>query len=428
MSKVRSRFVQDVGILTLANFVKAIISFTQGILVARWLGPELYGVAALVMSVPSLVYTFFDARSSEASIKYLSEFDARGDREKAAAMCRLGYAIDFGIAMLAFIGVLIITPWASHAIVHRPELAWLIVVYATAFLPRSLTGTSYAVLVVHRNFTTIAFISILVTALRFGLILGLVLVGWNVTGVVLGNSIALTLEGLLFGFLAWSCISNSWGRIPWSATWSILRGYRREIGQFLIYNDLNVLIGMIPKQLDLVLLGYFRNPTEVGYYKLARNLVNVVGYIIYPLQSVTYPELARLWGIGDQQSFRKRVQKLAWQIGVPLSLLILSGVTLIPIILPLLVGDVYRPAIIAVQILLIGSATWLAFFWLRPFYLAMANVRQWMIGIILYSLTWLVLSLSIVPIYGHVGMAWCTLIATIAFHAFMGVRVCHGTS
>ena len=40
---LRRRFVQDVGVLTGAHFVGAALSFTQGILVARWLGPEAYG-------------------------------------------------------------------------------------------------------------------------------------------------------------------------------------------------------------------------------------------------------------------------------------------------------------------------------------------------------------------------------------------------
>ena len=87
---IERKFVRDVGVLTIGNGVAAVLSFTQTILVARWLGPELYGVAALVMSYPSLVYTFFDARSSEVSVKYLSEFHARGEHERALAMCKLG--------------------------------------------------------------------------------------------------------------------------------------------------------------------------------------------------------------------------------------------------------------------------------------------------------------------------------------------------
>ena len=59
---VARRFVRDVSVLMAANCVKAALNFVQGILVARWLGPELYGVAALVMVYPGIMHTFFDAR------------------------------------------------------------------------------------------------------------------------------------------------------------------------------------------------------------------------------------------------------------------------------------------------------------------------------------------------------------------------------
>ncbi|MBC7104723.1 MAG: oligosaccharide flippase family protein, partial [Firmicutes bacterium] len=113
-------FVRHVGALTMANGVSAVLSFAQGILVARWLGPELYGVAALVMSFPAMVYTFFDARSAEASVKYLSEFHARGERERVLAMCKVGYAVDLAVAAVAFSGVVATAPWAASSVVHRP--------------------------------------------------------------------------------------------------------------------------------------------------------------------------------------------------------------------------------------------------------------------------------------------------------------------
>ncbi len=61
---IRSKFVQNVGVLMAANFVGVVLSFAQGIFVARWLGPEAYGIAALVMVYPALVYSFFNTRSN----------------------------------------------------------------------------------------------------------------------------------------------------------------------------------------------------------------------------------------------------------------------------------------------------------------------------------------------------------------------------
>jgi O-antigen/teichoic acid export membrane protein len=391
----------------------------QGVLVARWLGPELYGVAALVMSVPSLVYTFFDARSAEALVKFLSEFDERGDRTRAVALCRLGYLIDFAVSAVAFLGVLVIAPWASLAIVHQPQLVWLLVIYASAFLPRSLQGTSYAVLVVHNRFPTIAAIETAVTGVRVVLVLGLVLAGKDVQGVVLGNAIALALMGLLYAIAARPLIRSSWGNIPCSSTWAALKGYRWKFARFLAYNDLGTLLGMVPKQLDVVLLGYFRDPIEVGYYKLAKNLAASVAIIVDPLQSVVYPDLSRLCGTHALDLFYAKVRRLTYFIGFPLSFITLFAVGFVPLFLPALVGPKYQPAIVLAQILFVGSSVWLMFFSLRPAYMARGWVRKWTFGMLLYGVAFTVMGILFTPLFGARGVASAQASLTTIFHIVM---------
>lgn len=246
------KFAQDVGILVGANFVAAAMSFVQGILVARWLGPESYGVAALVMTYPGLVYTFFDARTTEASVKYLSEFHARGERDRALAMCKLGYATDLVIASLAFLVVLATARWAAHWIVHRPETMGLMVVYTAAFIARALVGTSYSVMATLGRFPLIAWVDTLTTFLRVALVVGLVLADWQIAGVVYGTAVATVATGLLYGIIAYTLIQHAWGASWLRGGWQVLEGRRREILGFLAYNDLNTLLGMIPKQLDIV--------------------------------------------------------------------------------------------------------------------------------------------------------------------------------
>ena len=407
---LRRPFVRHVGVLTVANGVGAVLSFVQGILVARWLGPELYGVAALVMSVPSLVYTFFDARSAEASVKFLSEFDARGERERALAMCKVGYIVEFTIAVVALLVILLLSPWAAKSIVNRPEMGWLIILYGSAFLPRALVGTSYAVLATLGRFPSIALIDTLTNILRVGLVLGLVGLGWQVAGVVWGNAIAMAATGLLYGMLAYGLVKSRWGRSWFSADWSYLRGRRREVIGFLAYNDLNALLGMIPKQLDVVILGYFRNATEVGYYKLAKSLAQIVGYVVGPLQSMVYPEFAKLWGIGDMKAFRQKTRKLALQVGLPLATVTACGITVLPFLLPALLGQSYDPAVPAAQLLLLGSAIWLGFFWLRPVYFAQGRLHVWTcISVLIVFLSVLGFFL-IIPHWGYLGLSLWTVL------------------
>jgi O-antigen/teichoic acid export membrane protein len=407
------KFVRDVSVLTLANGAVAVLSFMQGILVARWLGPELLGLAALVMSYPGLVHSFFDVRSAEASVKYLSQFHVRNERDRVLAMCQLGYLVDVAIAGCVFLVVVSSASWAAQHIAHRPDSSRLIVLYAMAFLPRALIGTSYAVLATLGRFSLIATVNILTTILRVALILSLVAAGWQVAGVVWGNAMAMVMTGLLHGGIAWGLMQRTWGALPVQGCWHALRGHRREIFRFLAYGDLSALLGMIPKQLDVILLGYFRNPTEVGYYKLARSLTSVVGYLVKPLQSVVYPKLVQLGSSGEQEVRSQRVQRLGPMVGFPLGIMVMASTLFIPVLLPLLAGHDYRAAVIATQLLLAGAAVWLAFFWVRPLFLARGWVKEWTGCMALFGLCNLLGWVVIVPKHGYVGMSAWWLLSTV---------------
>jgi O-antigen/teichoic acid export membrane protein len=233
----------------------------------------------------------------------------------------------------------------------------------------------------------------------------------------------MALAGLGYATAATILISRTWRALPWQGRWQTLIGRRWEILRFFIYNDLNALLGMIPKQLDVMLLGYFRNPTEVGYYKLARSLAAAVMYLVRPLQSVVYPELARLWGGEDREALFRQVRRLAMHVGAPLGFAVLGGTLLVPLTLPVLVGHSYRPTVAITQLLLIGSAVWLAFFWLRPLYFAEAQVAKWTAGISSYSIMFLLLGILTVQKWGSIGITLSLVIVTVLFHIGMGVLI-----
>ena len=422
-SAIGHKFIRDVGVLTVANFLGAALSFAQGILVARLLGPELYGMAALVMTYPSLVRAFFDARSVEASVKYLSEFHGKGDRDRVLATCKLGYLVDLAIASFACFVVSITARWAASEIAHNPEAYRLIIIYAAAFIPRGFLGTSHAVLTTLGKFSAIAWIDVLMTLVRVVLVIGTVLGGWQVAGVVWANAIATAVTGFVYGAISWMLIRRTWGAFPYRGNLQALERERRQLFSFLFYNNMNALLGMIPKQLDIIILGYFRNPTEVGYYQLAKKFTSIVSYLVRPLQSVSYPQMARLWGLGNAKDLRQKVRKFALYIGLPLGLAILASLLFVPIILPVVFGEEYRPAVTAMQYLLVGSAIWLAVFWLRPLYFTMDKVKQWGIGIGVYALVFALLSIPLTFHYGYLGMSLSQSVSVSAFHLIMAGQV-----
>ena len=81
-----------------------------------------------------------------------------------------------------------------------------------------------------------------------------------------------------------------------------------------------------------------------------------------------------------------------------------------PILIPLLVGEAFVPTILAAQVLLVGSAVWLAFFWLRPLFLTLGEVKAWAVIASVVTVLILVGFAVIVPAWGYLGMAWWWLI------------------
>lgn len=413
---VARRFVQDVGALTASAFLGAVLSVVQGILVARLLGPQRYGIAGLIMNFPSLVFSFVDARSVDASVKYLAEFSVRGEAERAVAVCKLCYLLDMGIALLSFAIVAMSAGWAGERIVHSQDETYLMVVFAAAFLPRSLVGTSRAVLATLGRFSALAWVEGLTAILRTVAVLGLILTGSGVAGVVWGNGAALAFQGVLLGVIAYPSIKRAWGGSWVTASLRTLTGRYRDLLGFLFYNDLNVLLGVFLKQFDLTLVGYFRGPGEAGFYKLAKSLGGVFGYVQGPLQSVVYPRIARArLGFEDLKGL---VSHLTFKVGFPLAILALATIPFVPWI-TLFVGKAYGPTVVAARIFVASSAVGLTFFWLRPLYLSSGGEKVWAAATGLSSVAFIAVGLVSLVLWGYLGITWTFLLVNYAAAAIL---------
>jgi O-antigen/teichoic acid export membrane protein len=400
-----SHFMRNVSVLTVAKVLGTALNIVQGVVVARLLGPTIYGVAGLILSYPGLVFNILDARSGDASVKYLGEFSAQGERRKVLAMTKLGYLIDGVVALATIVLVILTASLAAKYIVKNESVAPLIVLQAIALLPNSLNGTSRAILATLERFSTVAWIEFITGATRAGLIIGLVALGGGLPGVILGNAVGMALQGIVLALISYPLINKVWGGTWLSGSLKEIRGRWREIRRFLIYSDVNSLLGMVIKQLDLPILGYFWGPVEAGYYRLGQSIANLVGNLVGPLQAVAYPRLSQLYGAGKTHEMRQLVRRYALQVGAPLAGLVILCVPLLPPAISLVYGDDFLPSGSVAQLLLAGSAVWLGFFWLRPLFFARGEVKQWTAITALMVLLSLVAFTVVVPLWGFIGLA-----------------------
>lgn len=410
---VEHRFVKDVGVLTIANLINMFFGLGRAVFVARLLGPESYGVATLVIQYSDLVFAVLSPVSSMAAVKYLSEFRACDEHDRFLAIGKLGYLLNAVVACVAFLVVAGTSSWAALAIIHHPGAEPLIIIYAASHLLGASRCISSSVFVALERFSVVAWLEVLMSLLQTGLVVGLVSLGWRETGVVLGNAVLVASRGLVYAIVAHTSTKRLYGRGWLVGPLRALRGYYREILAFFLYTDLNVLIKELVKRLDTLLVGYVQGPTGAGYYKVAIYAVSVIGYLSTSLESVTYPRFSRLWGLDKLQELKASVKRYALKVGMPLGMLVLVGVPLVPAVIGFLLGEEFLPSSEAVQLLVVGSAIALAFFWLRPFILTLGKVRFLAARPAFLGVLQLIGLIIAVPRWGYIGAAYVRFTAGV---------------
>lgn len=420
---ISQKFVRNVGILTIANLISMVISLIQGFIVAKILGPSAYGIASLVMSYPNLVFNFFDAKSEQASVKYMSDFQVTEDHRKLLAMSNLGYIIDLIIAVLAFVTISVTANWAANNIIHQVEMGGLIIAYSFTFLFKALIGTSKAFFITLNDFNKIAYLEIVNTIIRTGLILSLLMNDQGVKSVILGNGIANIVIGLIYGILGGLQLKQVCGSFSWEGKFKALKGKYKEILSFVGFNNWSILVGILAKQIDLILLGFFRNETEVGYYAISKKIASLLNYLVSSLQSVIYPKLSKLWSTSGKKAVQNEVKKLVLKVGLPLGSLLLIMTLSVPLIINLLLGNKYQESIITTQFLLAGNAIWLIVFWLRPLYFSIGQVKEWSLGITIYSFIYTPLIIIVISNYGYIGLSIFQCVAVTIFNSIMWLLI-----
>lgn len=401
----KSGVLPNVGGLWSAEGVKLIAGVVQMIFVARWLGPRMYGLAAVITGYSSAVAYVFNAQSWDVTVKYLGQFLTAGEQHKAYAMTKLSFVADALLAGAALGLVVVTASWADGRVVHVDGTAYLLILHAAAFVVGSPLNTSWSVLASQGSFRLLAVLQSAASVTRAGLILGFVAMGLGFRGFVFGSSLAIALEGILLGSIAYRAASVSWRDPRQGHFWSDLKGHRREILGRLAWSDFGGLV-KLAANLDVVILGYFRGPREVGFLRAARSLSGFGLMVVGPLQSVVFPQLVRIWGEADKRNMRRTISRYAIGVGVPLASLALLCTFLVPFVIRTFVGSAFAPAIPVAQVLVAAAAVGIAFFWMRPAYMAVGSVRRWAL---LLSATG-VLSLAGYALtaerFGAIGIAW----------------------
>jgi O-antigen/teichoic acid export membrane protein len=399
------RVVTNSGYLFSTTGISAALGMLQGILVARLLGVDGFGVVGVITLFTGVVNNLVSFRMGELVIKYVGEYTEAGDEQSAAAVFKLSALVEMGASVVAFALLVLLAPLAARYLAKDPSLANLFIVYGLVVLANLIAESSTGLLQIFDRFRPIAILGLvgnIVTLALVALVYGL---NGGLLGILLAYLIGKTVGALGLTLIAVSESSRHWGKDWWRASLQPLKPRLRQLTRFAVSTNISASVSLITKDSELLWVSLFRGPVETGYYRLALTLTNLVQMPVSPLPQATYPELSRQAARGEWFEMRHLLRQGALLAGVySLAATIFLLIFGKPLIAWLYTPE-FLPAYPALLILLLGYLVANTFYWRRSALLALGRADYpAKVNLVLAAIKMAGI-LLLVPRYGYLACA-----------------------
>jgi O-antigen/teichoic acid export membrane protein len=398
------RVVKNSGHLLSANALAALLGFVQGILAVRLLGVTDWGLVATVITFASNINRFLTFRMGEVVVQRMGAALTENKKPVAAATVKAAMLTEATTSLLAFLVLLALTPWAALTFGKDPQLAPLFALYGVILLTNLAAESSTGVLQTLRRFKWIARINMIQGIVTVSLVGLACLTGGGILDIVTAFVVGKTINGLGLALLALRELRKVLGMDWWKVSLKDLPE-KRGLFAFMINTNLNGTVTLFTRDNIPLYLAALLSTTEVGYFKLALSLINLVLLPLDPFIWPTYAEITQTIARKSWDKTRLLLRRVSLITGSVVAAvgggLALTGWFL----LPFLYGPEAAPAYPALLILLIGYGFASIFQWNRTLLLALDKPSFPLIVNFLVGLVELALIFTLVPQFGYLSLA-----------------------
>lgn len=373
------------------------------IVLGKELGPTGLGLYTLVFTIYMFGMQFAAFGIGAALTKYIAQYNDEPMKIRELVTSGVAGSIVSGFVM----GVLLYLLSGIIAIqfFNSPDMTDLLKISALCFpflaMQKAVIGTLNGL----RRMKWFAVVNIVQNVSVLGITVILVLwLNMDITGAVFG----FVLPTIVVGLFSLAFVKDYFTTSP-----KLVHTIFKEISCFGFYVVLANSIGLINTNIDNLLIGYFMNETEVGYYSVA--IIFMMGITILPqsVQRIVTPSIATYYGKRDFGNIRKLIKSTAiktFTIIVFISaFLALFGKFMIVSIFT----DEFVPAHTPMLVLLIGYSIFAVFIPIGGCLASIGKVQiLYWIGAMSAILN-ILLNITLIPQFGIVGAAGATSISLI---------------
>ena len=396
LSSTKGLIVQNLFWAIMGKFVNLLSGLLVGIIVARYLGPEQYGLMNYVLSYVFLFQTF--------AIFGLDSIEIREEaRHQANFETIIGTA--FGIKIITGVIFMILSIATSYIMEADSYTTILVAIYSFSIVLNSFSVIrNYFTSIVQNEYVVKAEISrcLLSMAIKIVLLLLHLPLIWFIVSYMID-----------FAFLASGYVMAYHAKIGKLYNWR----FDKKTALFLLKESFPLLLTstavIMYQRIDQVMIGQMVDKTAVGYFSVATRFVEVLIYIPMTLAQTIAPVLVRARERSEQEYEKKCQQFMNFSLWLSLSAAFATSLLANPIV-GITFGSAYTPAVVVLQIMAFKVAS-----------VALSNTAGTMLvceGLQKYAIlrdafgciVCIVLNYLLLPHYGIIAAAYVAILSNIA--------------
>lgn len=393
--------------LFLGNLFALGLSFAKSIVLARGLGPEMFGLLTYALALTTFAAQFISLRTGETIVRFVGGALAHEESSKSMAFFQVGLALDAvtAAATLLLIRFVVLPGIGAHP--QRDVLQPLVSIYALAVPFILLQATFNSLIITLKRFKIAAFLrvaasSLEVAAVLLGLSRG---VNFVMRNMVIAAVASFTLLAVWGSWLFWSR-TKTWHGEGYRAAW-------KEMQPFTVSGGLLGSLKALTTNLDVVVLGVLRPASEVGFYSLARSVVGVLATIVAPLLQAVHPLMNEAWVLKEWTRLRRLIVHFMLINGA----IVLSAIVFLLFranwLVEVFYGSSFTQAADLIRVLILSVGVQAVFGWMRKLVLISGHPGLDLAAGVIGTGSFVLLLVPFISVWGAIGLAVLFLLNAI---------------
>jgi O-antigen/teichoic acid export membrane protein len=321
---IAKRSVRGSLVLTVGNYLVGLLGAATTFVVARLLGPDLYGTYSLVLVIPGLLQLFVGFGVNKSVIRYTAFALSAGrlDEAKRYSLHATYFQCITGAAVMLFNYVS--AGYLTGALLHRPDLTLYVQLMSLSTIGFALLQTAQFTALGWNWMALSSSIQVTQAIIKLALSPILVLIGLGVVGALWGHIVSLVAAGI-FGSIAVYVAGLRRGGEA-----GLFVSDMKKLLSFGLPLYVGVLVWNLATYYSTIVLAGIATDTEFGMYRAALNFLLPVTLVSTALVNSLFPAFSSYDGVGGDMkvAFRLAYKFVAFLL-TPLVVFLISTAPLL---------------------------------------------------------------------------------------------------